>query len=128
MLTWEARYNDGSYLPQYNEDGSENKYIDINRDTLKKFILVNSRGDVKFVLNLDQGKKLIFRRRIAKNVASNAVTETVYVIGWQQNVSGIAVQSINFYFESTEYVEITDGFKENHQWYYPVIFLPEEEL
>ncbi len=128
MLTWEAYYNNGSYLSQYNENGSENKYGDINRNILEKFILVDSSGNVKFVLNLDPEKKLIFRRRTAKSLVSKTIREVVYIIGWQQNVKDVAVQSINFYFESTGYVENTDGFKKDHHWFYPVIFLPEEKI
>lgn len=118
MLTWEAFYTTGS-LSQYNEDGTENKYTDINRNILTRFLLKDTK--VRFVLNLDTDKKLIYRKRIAKSLMNN-VKETVYIIGYQHGSN----QSINFYFESTGHVETTDGFKEGHKWYYPVVFLEEE--
>lgn len=128
MLIWTAVYKDGTYLPQYNEDDSENKYGNINRDILERFILVDRETDkVKFALNLDPSKKLIFRRRTAISMQSK-VTEIAYIIGWQESVRGKAVQNINFYFESTGHIEMIDGFKEDHRWFYPVRFLPEEEI
>ena len=128
MLVWNAVSSDGSCFSQYNEDGSENKYIDIDRENLERFVLVDSEtGKVKLVLNLDSDKKLIFRRRTAKNL-HNEVTEVVYILGWQQNIERRSVQAIAFYFESSGHIELTDGFKEDHQWFYPVTFLPEEEI
>lgn len=119
MLSWEADYGNTS-LTQYNEDGSENKYSDIDRGAIKRFILRD--GDkVRFVLNLDPSKKLIYRRRVSMSMLSK-VFDTVHIIGYQEG----SVQCINFYFEKTGNVETTDGFKEGHKWYYPVIFMPEE--
>jgi len=34
-ITWKAVYRDGCELCQYNEDGSHNKYADIDRNKLK---------------------------------------------------------------------------------------------
>ena len=128
MLIWEALYRGGSCLPQYNEGGKENKYTDIDRSKLEKFILKDAEtGDPKLILNIKEGQKLIYRRRIAQNF-KNQITERVHIMGWQQTIGGKAVQSINFLFESTGHIEMTDGFKENHQWFYPVRFLPEEEI
>jgi len=128
MLIWNAVGNDGSYLPQYNEDGKENKYTDIDRDTLERFVLTDAQtGKAKLVLNLDSEKKLIFRRRTAKSV-DNEIKEVVYILGWQQNIAGHNVQAIAFYFESTGHIEMTDGFTKDHRWFYPVTFLPEEEI
>ena len=126
MLRWAAVYNDGSLLPQYNEDGSENKYTDINRDILKQFLLLSTTS-VRFILNLKPEFKLIYRRRTAIKMDSN-VKGIIHIVGYQQNISGKNIQHINFISESTGVMEVTDGFKEGHQWFYPVIFLPEEEI
>ena len=124
MLSWVADYGKTS-LPQYNEDGTENKYGDIDRQSLKRFILIEG-NKVRFVLNLDPGKRLVYRRRVAMDVMSK-VTETIHIFGYQEHIqNGYNKQVINFYFEKIGYLETTDGFKEGHEWFYPVIFLPEE--
>jgi len=123
MLTWVAVYDGNDTLSQYNEDGSENKYGDIDRERLDRFILLEENGEVRIVLNLDASKKLIFRRRTAINL-KNERHEVVFIAGFQSDKG----QTILFYFESTGHIELTDGFKEGHQWFYPVNFLPEEEI
>ena len=119
MLNWVAVY-DGDTLPQYNADGTENKYVDIDRDRLTKFVLIDN-DRVRFVLNIGVGKKLIYRRRTAISVQSK-VKEVVHIVGYQES----GHQSICFLFESSGHIEMTDGFKEDHRWFYPVSFLPEE--
>lgn len=125
MLRWAAVYNDGSRLPQYNEDGSENKYTDINRDILVRFLLVDETS-VRFILNISADQRLIYRRRVAIMMNSK-VKGIIHIVGYQQNIAGKNVQHINFISDSTGVIEVTDGFKEDHQWFYPVVFLPEEE-
>lgn len=126
MLRWAAVYNDGSHLPQYNEDGSENKYTDINRDILKQFLLLDETS-VRFILNLKPEYKLIYRRRTAIKMDSK-VKGIIHIVGYQQNINGGNIQYINFISDSTGIIEVTDGFKEDHKWFYPVRFLPEEEI
>ena len=125
MLRWAAVYNDGSLLPQYNEDGSENKYTDINRDILKQFLLLSTTS-VRFILNLKPEFKLIYRLRTIK--INNDVKERVHIVGYQQNISGKNIQHINFIVDSTGVIEVTDGFRENHAWYSSINFMPEEEI
>jgi len=126
MLRWAAVYNDGSHLPQYNEDGSENKYVDINRDILKQFLLLDNTS-VRFILNLKPELKLIYRRRTAITIDSK-VKDIIHIVGYQQNVAGKNIQHINFISDSTGVIEATDGFKDGHKWFYPIIFLPEEKI
>ena len=125
MLQWVAVYNDGSLLPQYNEDGSENKYVDINRDILKQFLLLD-KTSVRFILNLKPEFKLIYRLRTIK--INNDVKERVHIVGYQLNISGKNIQHINFIVDSTGVIEVTDGFRENHAWYSSINFMPEEEI
>lgn len=122
-INWIAQYNDGVVLSQFNEDGTENKYSDIDRERLERFVLLD--GDqVRIVLNMDHGKKLIYRRRVAKSVLNNLI-DTVHIVGYQEAGRG---QTILFLFESSGHIEVTDGFKEDHKWFYPVRFLPEERV
>ena len=120
---WEAIYNDGNILHQYNGDGTENKYIDIDRHRLIRFILHDSYGPA-IVLNLTRSKKLIYRRRVALNLNSK-IQEVVYIAGWQENIEGKNIQMLCFLFEDG-HIEIANHFSENHPWFYPVIFLPDE--
>ena len=138
-IEWQAIYDDGETLSQYNEKkGRENKYTDIDRSRLVQFVLL--ADDIpKLVIHHDKNKRLIYRRRIAmvfsgppagKAEGGNLSTcnqETVHIVGWQERKKGVNTQMICFLFEDG-HVEVVDRFREQHPWFYPVIFLPEEEL
>ena len=122
-VRWLAIYNDGSSLPQF-ADGTENKYTDIDRSRLVKFILFV--GDTpKLVIHLDKNKRLIYRRRVALSFSGHQ--EIVYLAGWQELKHGINTQMICFLFEDG-HIETVDRFYENHPWFYPVKFLPGEQI
>lgn len=125
-IEWKAIYTDGKSLSQYN-GGVENKYIDIDRDRLLHFILLED-SIPKIVIPLTNNKRLIYRRRVAVSFSGiNAGnTEVVYLVGWQEKKQGINTQMICFLFEDG-HIEITDRFYINHPWFYPMIFLPEEK-
>jgi len=123
-LTWIAYYEDGTKLLQY-ENGKCHKYLDIDRSKLSKFAIHNGEKLI-LVIHLDKNKKLIFRRRVAKPMLSDT-EEVVYLVGWQENRSGVNVQSISFIFQEG-YIETVDGFKENHKWFYPINFMKEEQV
>jgi len=123
-LTWRAIYTDGSFLDQYNADGTENKYTSIDRTRLSKFLLLRETKPV-FVLHLRPGQRLIHRRRVSIRLGARAGRETVWIVGFQENRNGVNIQSIAFVFEDG-HVELMDRFREDHVLYYPVIFLPEE--
>ena len=55
---WKVVYNDDTELYQHNTDGTTNKYTDIDRSKLTKFILFRENKTV-IVLNLDENKILI---------------------------------------------------------------------
>jgi len=125
MFHWKAIYNDGTYLSQYNEDDSENKYSLIDRSKLTTFILYNNTIPV-IVLHLDQNKRLIYRKRIALRVGSG-IKEVVYIVGWQETKEGVNFQNILFLFEDG-HIEVVDRFYKNHRWFRPIKFIPEEML
>jgi hypothetical protein len=113
MIMWAVAYNDGTTVYQYNEDGTENKYRDINRDKLVEFtllrvLLVEGKPDlhhppfpVRFSLWLEPGQQLIYRRRTQIAQESGEIT-VIHLVGWQQKVAGITshddqiVQSISY--------------------------------
>jgi hypothetical protein len=124
QTSWLAIYIDGTTLQQYNADGSENKYLNIERDKLKQFVLLRD-NEPKVVIHVDQNKKLIYRMRTAAN--NKGIIERVYLAGWQQRTNGMNTQMISFLFEDG-HIEIVDKFRENHPWFYSVNFIAEERL
>ncbi len=126
-IYWKAIYRDGTVFPQFNEDGSENKYPDINRKELEFFELRMSDGDsdrLLFKLHLEPGRKLIVRRRTTGNIilskavgVGNGILQAplktrnvVWMVGWQWNANGRNVQDIAWVFEDG-HVELTGQFK-----------------
>ena len=111
MIIWAAAYNDATTLYQYNDDGTENKYQDIDRDKLVEFTLLRVPevyiGDgttatkpdlthppfpVRFSLWLETGQQLIYRRRTQMG---RKIT-VIHLVGWQQKIAGQIVQSISY--------------------------------
>ena len=115
---WKCQYNDGSEISS--KDGY--KYKDIDRAKLEKFVLLQVDNDKPvLVLNLSRWDKLICRMRSALPVMGGEPM-TVWIAGYQ-GIEGN--QTVCFVFPDGT-VEVTDGFKEGHKWFYPVKFLPEE--
>jgi len=110
---WKAIYEDGTSLCQYEEDGTENKYPDIDRSKLATFeIRKAAAGDkpdrLLFKMFLEPGRRLICRRRVMDKykIGGNAglkmrkyKQELVYLVGWQATIGGRSVQDIAYIFE-----------------------------
>ena len=85
MITWKAIYNDGSCLTQYNADGTENRYEDIDRYKLSRFDLYKNADIDKtpfYSLYLRHGQRLIFRRR--NFISTNGERHMIIIVGWQK--------------------------------------------
>ena len=109
-ISWKAVYNDGTCLPQYNKDGSVNKYPDIDRSKLKYFELLD--GDrLLFRLHMEPGRRLIVRRRTIGNLFNKKDKKVIWMVGWQWNANGRNVQDIAWVFEDG-HVELMGQFKE----------------
>lgn len=123
-MQWVARYTDGSELPQYNGDGSENKYADIDRTRLQTFGLFDDRARLVIAVHFDEpGKRLIYRRRIEQRSGFDPVT--VCLVGWQQTVAGHNVQSIQYVFPDGT-IHSAGAWNEQHPWFYAPELLPQE--
>ena len=122
--SWKAIYSDGSSLPQFNENRSENKYFDIDRSRLVQFVLYRN-GAPAVVIHLSGNKKLIYRMRRAMD--NKGYHEDVYIAGWQEKRNGQNVQMIMALFEDN-HIEIFDRFKEKHPWFYSINFIQEERI
>lgn len=121
---WMAGYNDGTQLIQYEPDGSENKYTDIERSKLIQFILFREDTPL-IVIHLDSNKKLIYRMRRALN--NKGYEEVVFLAGWQECTNGRNTQMIRFLFENN-HIETVDRFYEDHLWFYGINFIKEEKI
>ena len=122
-IMWKAVYPEGC-LNQYNEDGSVNKYIDIDRTILKFFEIYK---DKKLILrvHLEEGKRLIYRRRVSLSL-QGSITEVVYLVGWQKTVGNENVQSICYVFEDG-HIEMAGAWNEKSPFAYAPNLIKEEK-
>jgi hypothetical protein len=116
-ITWLAHYSD-ELLPQYNADGSENTYKDIDRQRLTAFSLTRDNG-VIVRIHMDEGKRLIYRRRV--EVKPGHTDRICHLVGWQQTIGEENTQSIVCVFEDNNTIEVIGQWKEG--WFDKPIFL-----
>lgn len=130
---WEATYADGSKVLQYNADGTENAYTDLQHELLTSFALYAMLGRERiekvFELHLDKGQRLIFRKRVwMYSTPEGGGEDFVYMVGWQKTL-GIYlnaddtytqhnVQAIAYVF-SDGHVELAGAFREGHPVFDP---------
>lgn len=114
-LEWIAIYKDSSVLTQFNEDGTENLYLDINRNKLSEFRLHRPDGELVFSLKLDPDQRLVFRRRNFLTEAGDKVTWNI--LGWQQTINGKNIQSINYINDEGLPIIAAGKFNEDHPLY-----------
>lgn len=112
-LYWIANYIDGSKLEQF-QDGRENKYIDIDRERLQRFDLIdNNTKRPIYALYLHDGQALIYRRRTLKKMGQPDTV--IFLVGYQMtvmtNIGAKNIVVIN-YFHSDGSVSL-DGARNN---------------
>ena len=122
LIVWRAIYRGGS-LDQYNKDGSENSYRDIDRSRLMAFQLLRDES-VIITLHLDAGSRLICRRRRFLTEGISA-PRTCYMVGWQRTDNGVNSQCMAFVTEDGQ-IHLIGRARENHPVFYGVELLPEE--
>ena len=117
---WKCIYNDGTEISS--KVGA--KYKDIDRTKLDKFILLEVDTDkVVLAFSVSGERRLICRTRNA--ISTNNDKMIVWICGYQVKIGDYNSQIICFVFPDGM-IEVTDEFKKDHQWYYPIKFLPEE--
>ncbi len=128
-IYWKAVYNDGKELSQYEEDGKENKYPDIDRSKLSAFE-IRKAGIIQpkavpdqllFKMYLEPGRRLIYRRRVlekykfgggARDIKAKPIGRSIiYLVGWQATIGGRSVQDIAYVFEDG-HVELSGIWRE----------------
>jgi len=91
-LTWQAVYHkdgditeDSEIYSQFNPDGTENPYKDIDRFRLGRFDLLHE-GKIVYSLVIRKNQRLIFRRRSL--VALNGdLVGLVFLVGWVMTIT-----------------------------------------
>jgi hypothetical protein len=122
-LRWKALYDDGSSL-----DGGEGRarYTDIDFDRIVRFELLDDDDSVRVGIDLDGGRRLVYRQRTFLN-ALTGEKERAQIVGWQMNVCGTNIQNILFVFDDGR-VECLSRFREEHAQFDKINFLPQEEV
>lgn len=86
-LYWIAVYEDGKTLPQFEEDGKENKYADIDREKLVRLdVIETATNKAIYCVYIREGQRLIFRRRTLKPLDARKPDVVVFMIGWQMTI------------------------------------------
>lgn len=91
-FTWTAIYDDGTEVNYKNEDGSVNRYHDLDKERISFFTLYVN--DVPYTVSLAKGASLIYVRRVRQDMGGNRTI--LYILGWRKKVKGENVQSIMF--------------------------------
>lgn len=101
MYNWRVTYKDGSSLPQFNDDKTENSYISIKREKIDKFTFLNDGKEI-FTLVLERPtQKLIYRKRTFYRPFASVESQyvIVFMIGWHENINGKSIKSICYIYE-----------------------------
>jgi len=135
---WIAYYKDGKTLKQFNDEGQENLFTEVDKfpEKFEKFELVNIlddsithsvnliNGDLKFngVLiknNIDLSEadkiKCIYFRRCQRMMNNAGETESVkiacYLLGWQTNIKGANIKKEYIIFPDNSIQEVMQKYK-----------------
>jgi len=96
-IKWRAWYSDGTYLDQIS---GEDQYSKIDRTRLNAFeIFRDNKSLLRVWFDDDKRKKLIYRRRVQKDLGSGEIKSVVYLVGWHMKIGNESIQSINYIFE-----------------------------
>jgi hypothetical protein len=127
---WIAVYKDGSELRQFNADGTENRYGDIKRNELEGFMLLTIGNHPKdypiLCVHIDEGCRLIYRRRIEQWGNEENQKHVVWIVGMQRRTSrGVVSECISAVFEDG-HIEQRSTWTENTHWFYAPKIHPHE--
>jgi hypothetical protein len=119
-LTWQAVYSDKT-VNQYNLDGTQNRYDELQREGLTAFHLVDKQGKVVVSIPLGEDKKLFYRMRVSLHF-SLGVQERIYIVGWRKKDGAKQIWVV----DCEGKVKVYDGFIEKSRWLYPPQFFQSE--
>lgn len=103
-ISWQAVYDDDSIFKAVHDDETKNKYANIDRFRLKRFELLRN-GKVFYKLFLNQGQRLIYRRRTLlhvgakpNNLGQEISRDVVYLVGYQYTTEGKNYVVLNYIY------------------------------
>jgi len=120
-LHWQAAYEDGTVLNQYNEDATKNSYNDLNRDGLETFSLLDDQDNVIVTVELEPNCVLFWRMRVALH-PSGRTRERVHLVGWRK---ADGTEEINLVLQDGK-VRKYKKWNPNSQWLYEPIWRSQE--
>jgi len=118
-FTFTAIYKDGGQVVL----SDTLSYEDLKRENLSAFKVSIGKSEL-FCLHLEEGQKLIYRKRTA---TTPGVTNEknkhpqIYMIGWRQKIGGKDVQSITYICDWPSrgfQIHQAGKFQDNHPWFY----------
>ena len=125
-LTWQAAYDDGSFLNQYDGE-KENSYHSIDRSKLVGFSLIDPTTDTAvFMMELLEDQRLVYRKRIGMDAQSGQEKYFIYLVGWQQTVGDKNVQALHWVFPDGSILS-TGRFREDNPLLSEITWLDEEK-
>lgn len=136
---WKVVYKDGKEFSQYNANGSENLYKDINRKNIQRVVLCQvNNGKEVYVLHFTRpGQRLILRRKTERAFGSTPTGGidinqpkgiiVVWLIGMQWNVGGRNVKKLAWVFPDGR-IEEGDDFVIPSHFKEPILLDLEDKL
>lgn len=130
---WRVIFDDDEVLDEYNpEIGQSRPWTEAFTKPIATVQLVEvATGDIPVTVHLKKGQKPITRRRVAIDINMDGSPpgppRIVWLMGWHQLLGKKNVQQV-FFVHANGNIEVIDRWDENHQLYYAVRLLPEEEL
>lgn len=118
-FTFTAIYKDGGQV-QLSQTLSYDK---LKRDNLAAFKVTIGKQEL-FTLHLEDGQRLIYRRRPPNTPGiplEKSKHPVIYMIGWRQRVGGKDVQSITYICDWVGrgwQIHQAGKFREDHPWFY----------
>jgi len=93
---WRAIYKNGESLEQFDEDGNEILFEEIDQDRLKSFAWIpEDESKPSYKLELKDYQRLIaFRRKFINTRGFKGLL--CYALGWQATINGINYKTIMF--------------------------------
>lgn len=96
-MHFRTNYTDGTFFEWDEDTPSESSYSKIDRTKLQSVELSYS-GKLVHRLHLEKGQRLILRRRVQRQMFSEALRE-IYLVGYQETINGINRQAITAIFD-----------------------------
>lgn len=105
-FTFYAIYKNGTRL-----DLESNPYDKLDRTQIKEMEVMKD-GEPFFLMQLDEGVKLIYRRRVEKSLTQDGEF-VVYLLGWHKD----GIQSINYISQDGRVIQ-GGKWNDNDAWQY----------